>query len=101
MIWLKYLNGPTGLAMAFEDPIAPVRIIYDFKRTKKKPEIKAAIVEGQILDEKSAEELRSIPTREVLLGQVVAGIASPLSGFVGGLRALMSNLVLCFRSNKR
>jgi len=90
---LPYLNGPTGLALAFEDPIAPIRIIFDFKKGKDKPAIKAAILEGQLLDEKAAEEMRNIPPREVLLGQVVSGMAAPISGFVGALKSMLTNLV--------
>jgi large subunit ribosomal protein L10 len=89
---IKFLNGPTGLALAFEDPVAPVKVIHDFVSTIK-PTIKAAILEGQLLDEKAAEEISKIPPRQVLLGQVVSGIAAPISGLVGSLKALMSNLV--------
>jgi len=90
---LPYLTGPTGLALSFEDPIAPVRIIFDFKKGREKPTIKAAILEGELLDEKAAEEMRNIPPREVLLGQVVSGMAAPISGFVGALKSMLTNLV--------
>jgi large subunit ribosomal protein L10 len=89
---IKFLNGPTGLALAFEDPVAPVRVIHDFENAIK-PTIKAAIVEGQLLDEQAAEEIRKIPPRQVLLGQLVSGIVAPISGLVGSLKAVMSNLV--------
>ncbi|MBN2001677.1 50S ribosomal protein L10 [candidate division KSB1 bacterium] len=95
-VLIPYLNGPTGLALALDDPIAPSRIIYDFHKNQKedkKPKIKAALVEGQLLDQEGVEEIRQIPSREVLLAQVVSGIAAPISGFVGGLKAILSKLV--------
>ncbi len=95
-ILVPFLNGPTGLALALDDPIAPSRIIYDFHKDQKddkKPKIKAALLEGQLLDEAGIDEIRKIPTREVLLAQVVSGVASPISGFVGGLKSMLSKLV--------
>ncbi len=88
---VPFLNGPTGLAIALDDPVAPVRIIFDFKKDKDKPSIKAAYLEGELLDQKAAEEVRNIPSREILLAQLVSAMASPISGFIGGLQAIMSN----------
>lgn len=90
---IKFLNGPTGLAMSFDDPVAPIRIIDSFQKQHDKPSIKAAIVEGELLDEKTTQEIRSIPSRDVLLGQVVSSLAAPISGLVGGLNGLLRNLV--------
>jgi large subunit ribosomal protein L10 len=90
---IPYLSGPTGLALSFKDPVSPVRIISDFQKETEKPTIKAAILEGELLDQQAAEQLRDIPSREVLLGQVLAGINSPLAGFAGTLHTLLSKLV--------
>lgn len=87
---IPFLNGPTALAIAMDDPVAPVRVIFDFKKDKEKPAIKAAYLEGQLLDRASAEEVRNIPPREVLLAQVAAAFAAPLSGFVGSLQAVIA-----------
>ena len=88
---VPFLQGPTGMAIAMDDPVAPVRIIFDFKKDKENPSIKAAFLEGELLDQKSAEEVRNIPPRDVLLAQVASAFAAPLSGFVGGLKAVISN----------
>ncbi len=95
-----YLTGPTGLAIAQDDPIAPVRVIYEFQKKIKKPTIKAAILEGQLLNQEAAEEIRNIPPKEQLLGMVVSGIASPITGLVGGLQAMLSKLVYALNAIK-
>ena len=95
-----YLNGPTGLAIGLDDPTAPVRVIFDFKKDKEKPAIRAAILEGQLLDKSAAESVRLIPPREVLLGQVVSAIAAPISGFIGGLQQLISQLAYTLNAIK-
>ena len=95
-----YFTGPTGLAIALNDPIAPVRVIYDFQQKKKKPTIKAAIFEGQLLDQEAVEEVRNIPSKEQLLGMIVSGISSPLTGFIGGLQSILSKLVYTLNAIK-
>jgi large subunit ribosomal protein L10 len=93
---IPYLNGPTGLALANSDPVAPVRVIMDFLKAhkdKEKPEIKGAVVEGQVLSKAEAEAMKNIPTRDVLLAQVVGTIAAPLSGLVGGLQGVIRKFV--------
>ena len=100
---LPYLIGPTALAIAKEDPVAPVRIIYDFVKVHKekaKPEIKGAILEGEVLSPEETEEIRKIPPREVLLAQVCGGIAAPLTSFAGGLNAILSQLVYAVNAVK-
>lgn len=95
-----YLTGPTGLAIALDDPTAPVRVIFDFKKDKEKPAIKAAFLEGQLLDKASAEAVRNIPPRPILYAQVVSAIAAPLSGFVGGLQQLIAKLAYTLNAIK-
>jgi large subunit ribosomal protein L10 len=93
---IPFLNGPTGMAFAYKDPVAPVRIIIDFLKLNKekgKPEIKGAIVEGQMLNAKEAEAIKDLPSRAQLNAQIVSGISGPLYALVGGLNSLVSKLV--------
>lgn len=97
---VPYLTGPTGLALSFDDPASPVRIIFDFRKDKEKPAIKAAVIEGELLNQQAAEQIRNIPPRQILLGQVVSAMAAPLSGFIGGLSSIMSKLVYTINAIK-
>lgn len=97
---IPYLQGPTGIAISFDDPVAPVRVISDFRKDKEIPSIKAALLEGQLLDREAAEEVRKIPSREVLLAQVVGTMAAPLTHFIGGLQSIITKFVLVVNAIK-
>ena len=87
------LVGPTAVAFVHNDPIAPAKTIMDFAKDHKELEVKGGYVEGRLLAADQIQALARIPPKEVLLAQLVWSIRSPISGLVGTLQGLMSNLV--------
>ncbi len=65
-------KGPTAIAISFDDPVAPAKILTKFAETNDKLEIKAAVMQGKTLDIAGIEALSALPSREVLLGQLLA-----------------------------
>lgn len=88
-----YLEGPTALAFGIDDPVAPAKVMNEFIKEHKKLEIKAAILEGQIIDAAQVRDLANLPSREVLLAKVLGGMQAPMYGFAGALQGLLRNLV--------
>ena len=90
-----YLEGPTAIAISYTDPVAPAKIISDFVKENKLQalEVIAGIVEGQVIDANGVKALSSLPPREVLIAQVLAGFQAPIAGFVNVLSGTMRNLV--------
>src|SRR5512135_728173 len=44
------LAGPTGVAFAFDDPVAPAKIIQKFSEKHKKLSLKVCVVEHQVYE---------------------------------------------------
>jgi len=88
-----YLEGPTALAFGINDPVAPAKVLYDFIKEFKKLEVKGAILEGQVISAEQVKSLANLPSREVLLAQVLGGMQAPMYGFAGALQGLLRNLV--------
>ncbi|HQX64031.1 MAG TPA: 50S ribosomal protein L10, partial [Thermomicrobiales bacterium] len=65
----------------------------DFARTSRILQIKAGMLEGQLLRADQVEALASLPSRDVLIARVVGGLASPLYGIVGVLAAPIRSLL--------
>ena len=92
------LVGQTALVISESDPIAPLQVLYKFAKEFELPKFKVGIVEGSFQDKMSLETLSKLPSKEILLGQAVGTIASPLYGIVGVLNANMQNLLFILNS---
>jgi large subunit ribosomal protein L10 len=85
---LPELDGEVAVAYG-EDALAPVKEIYDFhKKNTEVIKIIGGVFEGAYAEAEKMLALAKIPSREVLLGQFVNVINSPIQGLVIALDAL-------------
>ncbi|MCL0067836.1 50S ribosomal protein L10 [Peptococcaceae bacterium] len=90
----EYFVGPTIVTFAKDNPVDTAKILKKFnKEVNEGLEIKAALLEGKVIDKKEVENLASLPSREVLIAKVLGGMQAPLYGFAGVLSANLRNLV--------
>jgi len=81
-----YLAGPTAIVFAGDDPVAPAKALkMTFGEANKPVEIKAAYIDGQIVDAKGVAQLASLPPKIELLGRLVG---RSRARFTSGDRAL-------------
>ena len=95
------LVGPTAIAFSGGDESAAARALADFERTSKVFKIKGGMLGLRPLTSGDVATLATMPGREVLLSQVVAGFQSPMSGLVGVLSGLMGGLVGTIEARRR
>jgi large subunit ribosomal protein L10 len=88
-----YLAGPTAVIFAGEDPVAPAKALKTFGDANKPVEIKAAYIDGQIVDAKAVAALAALPPKIELLAKLVGSLKSPLYGLVTVLSGNQSGLV--------
>jgi len=89
----EHLTGPIAVAFALQDPVAPAKTIFDFIREKRKAEVKVGLIEGRVYQAEGVRELSLLPPRQVLIGQALGAIQSPLYGLVGTLQGIVNNFV--------
>ena len=88
-----YLRGPTAMAFALDDPVAPAKILQEFIDNGGKLAIKSGYLEGQVLTGDRVAELSKLPGREELLGRVVNTVQGPIFGFAFTLTGLLRSVV--------
>lgn len=89
----EHLVGPNALVFGFEDPVQPAKLTEEFAKDHKNLEVKAGIVDGRMVGVEEIKELASLPSKEVLIAQVLGGLNAPISGFVNVLQGTIRNLV--------
>lgn len=91
----SYLEGTTAIALSYTDPVAPAKILTDFIKELKGQnlEVKAGVLETKVIDADGVKALASLPAREVLIAQVLAGMQAPLTGLVNVLQGTTRNFV--------
>ena len=65
-------KGPSAIALSYDDPVAPAKVLTDFIKENKNFEIKVGVLNGKVVDLKGIKALSSLPSREVLLAQVLS-----------------------------
>ena len=81
------MTGPLIYSIS-ADAVAAAKVISDFAKTNDKLVIKAGNYAGKPLDKAEITALASIPSREVLIAQLLGVMLAPVSGFARGLAAL-------------
>lgn len=88
-----HLVGPTGVFLAFGDPVGPVKALTELLKTNEKLQVKAAWLSGRILNLDDVKQLANMPSREVLLGQLLGTLQAPMAQLVGVLSAVPGNFI--------
>jgi len=88
------LQGPTALAFVRGDAAAAAKAIADYARATDLLPFKGGLLDGDTLNGDEIRAIARLPARQVLYGQLVGMVASPISGLVRTLNALISGLAL-------
>jgi large subunit ribosomal protein L10 len=87
------LAGPTGVVFAGADPVAPAKAIKTFSDSTKPVGVKAAYIDGKLVDAAQVQALAALPPKIELLARLVGSLKSPLTGLVMVLSGNQSGLV--------
>jgi large subunit ribosomal protein L10 len=90
------LEGPTALTFVRGDAAAAAKVIADFQRSTggELLPFKGGLLDGDALDAAQITAISKLPTRQVLYGQLVGMIASPLTGLARSLNGLVGGLAI-------
>ena len=88
-------KGPVSLLVSFDDAVAPAKALFEYARSgvEKSPEVVAGIVEGRQVSPAEVKALAELPSKEVLLSQLLSVMNGPTTNFVGVFSALLRKLV--------
>ncbi len=97
----EVLIGSTAIAIAYDEPVAPAKVIKEFTKDNDLPTVKGILFEGEFLPGEEFKKLADMPSKEELLSQLVAMLISPLQKLASTLIAPMQNAVGVLNSLKK
>ncbi len=93
-------QGPTAIALGYDDPVKPAKALVNFIKDNEKLEIKGGVMGGNVLDVNAIKSLSDMPSREVLLGQLLSVMNNVPTGFVRALNNIPERLVFVLQAIK-
>jgi large subunit ribosomal protein L10 len=90
----ELLEGPTALTFVRGDVALAANAISTFRRENEIPQFKGGTMGGEPVSIEQIESIARLPARDVLQGQFVGVLASPITGLVRGLNGLISGIAI-------
>lgn len=88
-----YFKGPSAVAISYDDPVAPAKVLTQFAKDNGKLEIKVGVLNGKVLDINAIKALATLPSREVMLAQFLAALNAVPTSFVRAIAEIPRSLV--------
>ena len=88
-----FLKGSTALAISYDEPVSPAKVIKNFCKDNELPQVKGILFEGKVLPGEDFKKLAALPSKEELLSKFMLLIRSPIQNFAYGLKDPMQNLL--------
>jgi large subunit ribosomal protein L10 len=89
----EWLTGPNGICYLNGDAAAATKVVMDFAKNNDKFIIKGGIFDRKAVSTADLNAISELPSKEVLLGQIVGSLVAPHRGLLGVLKAVPRDLV--------
>ena len=73
----ELLQGPTGMVTTDQDPIVVAKVLVKFAEQHDKLKITGGVLDGSVLEARTVSDLAKLPSREVLMAQLLGLIQAP------------------------
>ena len=93
-------EGPAALVFRDNDIAVVSKILAKFAKENEKLILKGAYYKGSLFKQKDIENIAKLPSKEVLIAQVVSALKSPLAGLVFTLGGVLNKLVIVLNQIK-
>ncbi len=100
----EYFKGNTAVAFHLSDPVAPAKVLIDFMKENEKLVIKAGSLGGKLVSVDGIKALADLPSRDVLLGQLLSvmnGVPTSLVRVLSGVPQKLLNVLTAIKDQRQ
>lgn len=91
-------KGSTAVTMSYGDPVAPAKVVAEFARDNEQLAIRTACMDGKVLSNADIVALSKLPSKEILLGQLLSVMNGVPTGFVRVLNGVPCKLLFALNA---
>ena len=96
-----HFKGPSAIAISYGDPVAPAKVLTDFLKENKNFQIKVGVLNGKFVNFEGIKALATLPSREVLLAQLLATMNAVPTALVTALSDVPRRLLNVLQAIKK
>ena len=90
---LEGLEGPNGMALCYDEPVDLAKVLMDFAKDNAKLEVKGGYLEGKVITAEQVKALAKLPSRDVLLAQVLGTMNAVPQGMVTVMAGIIRSML--------
>ena len=87
------LQGPTAIVIERGDAMAATKAVFEFAKTHENVKIQGGVLDGKVVGAQALKVIAALPSRDVLLAQLLGTLQAPMVNLVSVLQAPMRDLV--------
>ena len=96
---VNHLKGPVAIAFGFNDVTEPAKILVGYIRSAESIlSIKGGFLGDHFLNPDDVKNLAIIPSRDILLAQILTGIQNPITGLINCLAHPLRDFIILLQS---
>jgi len=92
------LTGPNAFAIGYDDPVALAKVLVDFRKDNEVLELRGGMLNGTFIDTAGIEALAKLPSREVLMAQMLSVLVATPTRLVQALSGIPRKLLYALRA---
>jgi large subunit ribosomal protein L10 len=94
----ELLVGPCGITISYGDPVASAKLLADFAKDREKFAFKGGVLQGRPISAVDVGQLAKMPSREIILGQLLSALVAVPTGLVSTLSAIIQKFLLTLKA---
>ena len=95
---IESFQGPNAAVFAYEDPVQVAKVLVNFAKDNEALKIKNGVLNARLMDAEGIEALSKLPSREVLLAQMLSVLVATPTNLVQVLSGVPRKLLYALRA---
>lgn len=95
-----HFKGTTAITLSYDDPVSPAKVLVNFAKDHGHLVNRSAVLEGKLLSNDDLTALSKLPSKEVMLAQLLSTMQAVPTSFVRVLNAIPQKLVYALQAIK-